>query len=196
MRNSIKLLIALLAISAFVIAQERRGGGEQKGGEPKGGAQHQGGAQHGPEVGGGHIPAHGPTPSHREAPKQIPEHAAGPDRQGHPEAPHVHAANDQWVGHNAGRHDARYHLDHPWEHGHFPGTIGARQVWRLEGGGPDRFWFGGFYFSVAGPDVAYCNGWLWNSDDIVLYPDPDDDGYYLAYNTRLGIYVHVLFLGA
>lgn len=86
-------------------------------------------------------------------------------------------------------------MDHPWDHGYFPGEIGARHVWRIEGGGPDRFWFGGFFFSVAPADVAFCNGWFWDRDDIVLYDDPDDPGYYLAYNARLGIYVHVLYLG-
>lgn len=193
MTNSIRLLIALLALSVFVIAQERKGGGgEQRGGGQHGGAQP---AYHGPEVGGGHIPGRGPAPATHIAPKQPVEHRPGPDKAGHPEAPHVHAANDQWVGHNAGRHDARYHLDHPWEHGHFPGEIGAHHIWRLEGGGPDRFWFGGFYFSVAPADIAFVNGWLWTSDDVVLYPDPDDVGYYLAYNPRLGVYVHVLYLG-
>jgi hypothetical protein len=191
-RKTLGIVVALLALAAFLVAQERRGGG------PPAGGQH-GGAQHGPapghpEVGGGHIPAHGPAPATHEAPRQIPERGA-PDREGHPQAPHVHAANDQWVGHNAGRHDARYHVDHPWEHGHFPGELGARHVWRIEGGGAARFWFGGFYFGVAPADIGFCGDWLWGSDDVVLYPDPDDVGYYLAYNVRLGTYVHVLYLG-
>ena len=206
MRKTIGVLIALVALSAFVIAQERkgggggqRGGGEQRGGQ-RGGQQ---GGYHGPEVGGGHIPQHGPVRSTHTAPIQA-ERGGNPppqetrkfnDKPGHPEAPHVHNANDQWVGHNEGRNNPRYHLDHPWEHGHFPDEIGARHIWRIEGGGPERFWFGGFYFSIAPADIGFVNGWFWNSDDIVLYPDPDDDGYYLAYNPRLGIYVHVLYLG-
>jgi hypothetical protein len=117
------------------------------------------------------------------------------DHPGHPNAPHVDARTDQWIGHNNGRHDARYHLDHPWEHGRFNGEIGPRHIWRIEGGGPSRFWFDGFYFSVAPADVAYIGDWLWDRDDIILYADPDDPGWYLAYNVRLGTYAHVMYVG-
>jgi hypothetical protein len=193
------LITMLLFVSVVAFAQERgghpapQGGGHPapQGGHPSAGPSH---------VGGGHIPAHGPAPVRTPARPAPAENRGGAratynDQAGHPEAPHVHAEGDRWVGHSSGRNDNNYHLDHPWAHGHFGGEIGRNHIYRIEGGGRDRFWFGGFYFSVAPYDYDYTNGWLWNSDDIVIYDDPDHPGWYLAYNTRLGTYAHVEYLG-
>ena len=150
-------------------------------------AQHPGGHPAAP-------PAHGPGEFHG-SPHPPEDHRNYSDKDGHPNAPHVDKGN-KWVGHDTGRDDVHYHLDHPWEHGHFNGGFGPDHRWRLGGGGSGRFWFGGFYFSVAPYDIGFCDGWLWDQDDVIIYDDPDHPGWYLAYDVRLGTYVHVEYLGA
>lgn len=199
-----KLLVLSILVCMPAFAQERRG--EQNGGNR-------------PEVGGGHIPAHGPPAAGNESGPRTPEAPRGQtptrtpepqrggaapapqsrfpaDRQGHPEAPHVHAANDQWVGHDSGRQDSHYHVDHAWQHGRFTGGFGPQHVFRLGGGNRERFWFNNFYWDVAPYDYNIVSSWNWAGDQIVIYEDPDHPGLYLAYNPRLGTYAHVEYLGS
>jgi hypothetical protein len=140
---------------------------------------------------GGHPP---PPPPAR--------HDAGAGREGErlPDGrmdtrPHVN--NDHWFGHDA-PNDARFHLDHPWEHGHFD-HFGPGFQYRV--GGIDmaahRFWFtGGGFFQIAAWDWPLVADWCWNcADDYVVYEDPDHLGWYLLYNMDTGVYVHVQYLG-
>ena len=177
MRTAQIALTALLALSVPILAQR-----------PDHQAPHQAPPPHMAP------PSHGPT-EYRGTPRQPTPSPNFSDKMGHPNVPHVDKGN-KWVGHDTGKNDPSYHVDHPWEHGHFTGGFGPHHVWHLAGGGPGRFWFNNWYWSVAPADLAFCDGWLWDSDDIIIYDDPDHVGWYLAYNVRLGTYVHVEFLGA
>jgi len=196
MRTAHLVLSALLVVGVPAFAQN--GDDHGHGGQDRG--------QH-PAPSRGPAPYH--TDNHQKAPEGHNDHQNAPDQghddhgdkrrdyrdqPDHPNAPHVDKGK-VWVGHDSGRDDAHYHMDHPWEHGRWSGGFGPHHVWRLGGGNPSRFYFNNWYWSVAPWDVDYVDGWLWDSDNIIIYDDPDHAGWYLAYNPRLGVYVHVLYLG-
>jgi len=141
---------------------------------------------------GERIPKHGPRPERGR--EYHDENRNYRDHDGHPDAPHVHS-NDRWIGHDGGRGDAHYRVERPWEHGRFNGGFGRGHDFRLSGGNRERFWFGRYYFNVAPYDYRFCDDWRWDSDRVVIFEDPDHDGFYLAYNARLATYIQVLYLG-
>jgi len=171
------IVLCVFSVPAIAVAAQRGGGGFHGGG--------------GAHFGGGFAPAHGPEPFHGG---NGGGHHGFVDGPGHPDAPHAHH-DGRWVGHDWGRNDSRFHLDRPFGYGRFPGAVGFGHDYRLGGGDWRRFALGGFFFGVGAFDAAYVSDWLWDSDPIVIYDDPDHDGWYLAYNSRLGTYVHVQYLG-
>ncbi|HXB73336.1 MAG TPA: hypothetical protein VNY05_34175 [Candidatus Acidoferrales bacterium] len=178
MKTLIGIFVTVLMFSVPALAQERERGERH-------------------DAGRGYIPPHGPAPTRGEqhaAPQSTQEHRDFRDREGHPNVPHVHP-NGEWVGHDSGRNDARYHVEQRWEHGRFPGGLGRSHVFHIEGGNRERFWFSGFAFGIAPSDYDFCNDWRWGDDQITVYEDPDHEGWYLAYNVRLGTYAHVQYLG-
>jgi len=175
------LVLALASVTALAAFG-------QHGGKPQ---SH--GPEHGtaPRANGGHIP---PAPEPRKEPevRREVEH----DEGGHVnERPHVR--NDKWYGHEPPG-DKRFHVDHPFEHGHFE-HFGPSYRYRVVRFDPrlHRFWFpGGFFFEVAAWDWQECADWCWTcGDDFVVYEDADHPGWYLVYNVHTGVYVHAQYMG-
>ena len=173
--------------------------------------EHEHGSSSGSTGWGGHFasgPPHGPAPV--RVPPPPPARPVAPPRPvapAHPVAPpprvergeRPHVEHDgKWVGHERGREDDRYKFGRPWQHGRFTGPIGAGHVYRIGGweAPAHRFWFGSSYFLVSPNDWDYVDDWNWSADQVVIYDDPDHEGWYLAYNPRLGTYVHVEYDGA
>ena len=190
MKNRAALLAAsvlLLAVPAFAQRPEDRRPNEQR--EEK----HD---EHGPNAPRAN---HGRIPD----PPQRRESRSGPPEQDRREGGRVnnlpHVNNGHWYGHDK-PNDKRYHVDHLFEHGHFE-HFGQSYRYKVERFEVDRhiFWFpGGFSFQIASWDWPVAEDWCWNcdSDDFVVYEDPDHDGWYLLYNIHTGGYVHVMYLGA
>lgn len=144
-----------------------------------------------PRANGGHIPPAPPARSNREEGRET--HRFEDGRQS--DRPHV--SNDHWYGHERGGDD-RFHVEHPWEHGHFA-RFGPSYRYRVVRFDRDhrRFWFNGGGFEIAAWDWPQCEDWNWNggADDFVVYEDSDHVGWNLIYNIHTGVYVHAQFLG-
>ncbi len=179
MRIQLALLLATFAVTAQPAAAQR----------PKD-------EQKRPEAKRAHPPPAPPAPARRPRQDARPEPERGKD--GHQDD-RPHANNRHWYGH-ATPNDARFRLEHPFEHGRFA-RIGPSYRYRVVRFDRDlhRLWIpGGFYFEIAPWDRALVNDWCWdcNADDFVVYRDPDHVGWYLLYNARTNGYVHVQYLGA
>ena len=145
MKNLFGIFLAVMLIAIPASAQNHGG---SSGGGVRG-------------VGGGHVPSHGPAPHPGPAPAPRPapaqEQSRQPqeqsrqapqqeqartynDKKGHPEAPHVHSSGDKWVGHDTGKDDAHYHVDHPFEHGRFSGGFGRGHALRIRRIGDRTFY--------------------------------------------------------
>ncbi len=185
-RNFFGLLAALFLLSVCMAAQDRdRDRDRDHDGDHDRGRGHE---KH------EYIPSHGPKHDRGEHHEDH-DNREWRDHEGHPYSPHVDRGN-HWVGHDRDHdRDVRYyHVDHPWEHGRFR-DCGPKHVWVLSGGNRERFWFNGYNFRVSEYDYRYTDNWYWDRDRVVIYNDPDHVGWYLAFNARLGSYVHVSFLG-
>lgn len=175
----------ILAVPAF--AQHP---GEAPHEAPPGGMQHSEAGR--PKANGGHLPPAPEARGHRNVKPEV-EHVKG----GKPIATQ-HVNNDHWYGRPSPT-DKRYHLSHPFPHGHFAhfGPSYHYNVVRVDVGA-HRFWLpGGFYFEVASWEWATCADWCWNcGDNFVIYEDPDHPGWYLVYDMQTGQYIHAQYMGS
>ena len=127
-KSSFLSCLLATAVLSFPMYAQHPGGGHPEGGPPAGGGheEHTPPAR-GPEPYHGVPQQHGAPPQHAAPPQehaapQQPENRHYADKPGHPDMPHVDG--NHWVGHDSGPNDPHYHLDHPWEHGHFTGGFG------------------------------------------------------------------------
>ena len=151
-------------------------------------AQHGGHGSH--AVGGGYVPKHGPPPSHgtvswhRCAPSRAPSQLPRPRRTSRsppcPSQRRVGSGTTTGAMIRASISIIRGSMV-TLKAASAPVTGGAlAEAVRAASGSAD------FFFSVAAFDVGYCNDWLWDSDDIVIYDDPDHDGWLSRLQCAIG----------
>ena len=118
-------------------------------------AQHRGGAPR--------PPAHGPSEYHG-TPHPVEPNRNYSDHDGHPNAPTLTATPGSATTPAATTLASTSTT--PGSMAASPAALAAAMSGASSGGGPGRFWFGGWYWSVAAADVAFCDGWLWDSDQV------------------------------
>ena len=180
----------LFCVSVSVARSPQERGGQSHAAPPHAAPQHAAPPSR-PRANQGHVPSAPPPRNDHAAPRE-PEHFS----TGHVnDTPHVN--HDKWYGHEPAN-DARFHVDHPFEHGHFAhaGASYRYRVSRIDRGNRE-FWFpGGFFFQIADFDWALASDWCWDcGDDFTVYEDPDHPGWYLVYNVQTGAYVHAQYMG-
>ena len=185
----------LVLAMAFLVASSVSA---QRGGQGRGGQERGGGSRAArppadrPRGNQGRIPPAPEPRNDRAAPREAEHFPTGHVN----DTPHVN--KNRWYGHEPAS-DARFHLDRPFEHGHFEhfGPSYRYRVLRIDRD-RHRFWFpGGFYFQIADWDWALCEDWCWDcGNDFVVYDDPDHPGWYLVYNVHTGAYVHAMYMGS
>ncbi len=195
MRKCLALAIALAWVLALPALAQRPGEGQRESRhsdeQQRTEEQHHGEQGHGPpRANQGHIPQ---PPAQRES-RSKPE---ADRREGGRVNSTPHVANDRWYGHDRPK-DRRYHLDRPFEHGHFEhyGPSYRYTILRIDRD-HHRFWLpGGNFFEVATWDWPLAMDWCWDcGDDFVFYEDHDHLGWYLLYNIHTGVYIHVIYMG-
>ncbi len=204
MKKSIVLLSAALLLLVLPAAAQR---GNTRNAAPSNNAATAPHNASTPRANQGHVPP--PPPS-----RATPSNNARPGGEGGPVSPantrsdaeryptgHInetpHVNHDTWYGHEA-PNDPRFHIDHPFEHGHFA-NFGPDHRYGISRIDAEHHWFwfpGGGYFFVADWDWSVFSDWCWNcGDDFVVYEDPDHPGWYLLYNSMTGAYIHVQYMG-
>jgi hypothetical protein len=188
------VMALVLAVPAWAqhFGQQEHGQQEHPAQAQRGETQRPAQPQHNaPRANQGHLPP--PPPKRPPSAKPQPERVNGYVNS----MPHV--SNNQWYG-RAKPNDKRYHLDHPFEHGHFE-HVGPSYRYDIVRVDPDqhRFWLpDGYWFEVPAWEWPLAANWCWTcgADDFVIYDDPDHPGYYLLYDLYTGRFIHVLYMGS
>src|SRR5207245_7688781 len=100
-----------------------------------------------------------------------PGHAAPLGEPGRPSATVPYVRDDHWYGH-AAPDDARFHLAHPFQFGHF-GLVGPSHLYAVTRFdlAARRIWLPGGMFEIADWDWTVTTPWCWTCDQFVVYED-------------------------